>query len=420
MTQVLYLSYDGMTDPLGQSQVIPYLAGLSKEGYRFHLVSFEKKTPFQSDREYISQLLKSHNIIWHPLSYTKKPPVLSTLYDLWKMKQISKKIVDTNPIKLIHCRSYISAIAGMWLKKQSGVKMIFDMRGFYADERVDGGLWKLDNPIMKSVYNFFKKKEKELLAEADAVVCLTHNAKKIIDSWHFRNSNHYPIQVIPCCADLTHFNPTAVNTAMRAKLMESLNLAKASPIISYLGAIGTWYMMDEMLVFFKMFTQRFPNAVFLFITPEPGEQILKAASQHNIDPTQIRVFKARRNEVPTVLSLSDASLFFIKPTFSKQASSPTKQGEIMGMGIPIICNSGVGDTDMVIEKYGAGILVNVNDPNSFSDAINRFDEIKTIPAKNIIQGANEFYSLEKGVQKYLEIYNDLTDPSPAHPGPKGG
>ena len=41
---ILYLSYDGMTDPLGQSQVLPYLAGLSKKGFRFHLISFENKT----------------------------------------------------------------------------------------------------------------------------------------------------------------------------------------------------------------------------------------------------------------------------------------------------------------------------------------------------------------------------------------
>ena len=39
---ILYLSYDGMTDPLGQSQVLPYIIGLTKAGYSFHLVSFEK------------------------------------------------------------------------------------------------------------------------------------------------------------------------------------------------------------------------------------------------------------------------------------------------------------------------------------------------------------------------------------------
>ena len=41
---ILYLSYDGMTDPLGQSQVLPYLIGLTKEGFTFHIISFEKPT----------------------------------------------------------------------------------------------------------------------------------------------------------------------------------------------------------------------------------------------------------------------------------------------------------------------------------------------------------------------------------------
>ena len=45
--RVLYISYDGMTDPLGQSQVIPYLQGLTGKGYHFSLVSFEKKNRFK-------------------------------------------------------------------------------------------------------------------------------------------------------------------------------------------------------------------------------------------------------------------------------------------------------------------------------------------------------------------------------------
>ena len=44
--RILFISYDGMTDPLGQSQVIPYLQGLSKHGYEIFLLSCEKKQAF--------------------------------------------------------------------------------------------------------------------------------------------------------------------------------------------------------------------------------------------------------------------------------------------------------------------------------------------------------------------------------------
>jgi hypothetical protein len=53
---VLYISYDGMTDPLGQSQVIPYLAGLSAKGYVFTLISCEKEDAYKKNRDKIDKL----------------------------------------------------------------------------------------------------------------------------------------------------------------------------------------------------------------------------------------------------------------------------------------------------------------------------------------------------------------------------
>ena len=77
--QVLYLSYDGMTDPLGQSQVLPYIIGLTQKGYRFHLISFEKPDRFKLHKEEIFKICKVNNITWVPLLYTKRPPLLSTI-----------------------------------------------------------------------------------------------------------------------------------------------------------------------------------------------------------------------------------------------------------------------------------------------------------------------------------------------------
>jgi hypothetical protein len=89
LTHVLYISYDGMTDPLGQSQVLPYLSGLSKEGFKFHLISFEKEEKFKIHREHIQAICDRDGIVWHPLKYTKKPPMLSTLYDVTRMRKLA-------------------------------------------------------------------------------------------------------------------------------------------------------------------------------------------------------------------------------------------------------------------------------------------------------------------------------------------
>ena len=127
---ILYLSYDGLTDPLGQSQVLPYIIGLTKEGYTFTIISFEKKDRYFLQKEFIEKICFENNIKWVPLFYTKRPPILSTIFDLWKMKRLSLKLHKQESFKLIHCRSYISSIVGLYFKQKHFIPFLFDMRGF--------------------------------------------------------------------------------------------------------------------------------------------------------------------------------------------------------------------------------------------------------------------------------------------------
>ena len=101
---ILYLSYDGLTDPLGQSQVLPYLVGLSAQGYRITVVSFEKPDRFAADEERIRELTAAAGLHWEPLMYTKRPPVLSTLYDIRKLRQICLRLHKQHKYQLVHCR----------------------------------------------------------------------------------------------------------------------------------------------------------------------------------------------------------------------------------------------------------------------------------------------------------------------------
>jgi len=116
--KILYISYDGMTDPLGQSQVLPYLAGLSGQGYEFTLLSFEKKKRFEVSGQVIRSLCEKHAIRWVPLFFSSRPPVLSKLYDQWKMKRMVEKLHQKYHFDFTHCRSYVAAAAGLKLFKK--------------------------------------------------------------------------------------------------------------------------------------------------------------------------------------------------------------------------------------------------------------------------------------------------------------
>ncbi|MEN9523575.1 MAG: hypothetical protein RL065_1952, partial [Bacteroidota bacterium] len=201
----LYLSYDGLTDPLGQSQVLPYLKELSAKGATIHIVSFEKPERYEKYKTVIQKIIAENNLNWYPQLYTKRPPVLSTLFDIWKMRNATQQIIKKNPIKIVHCRSYISALIGLWAKKKWNTKFLFDMRGFWADERVEGKIWNINKQPYSTIYKFFKRKEKQFNLESDAVVSLTHAGKKVLLQW-FPSITDDKITVIPCCADTDFFD----------------------------------------------------------------------------------------------------------------------------------------------------------------------------------------------------------------------
>lgn len=405
--KVLYISYDGMTDPLGQSQVIPYLIGLSEYGYEIDILSVEKKKAFLNRKQEISKTLSKHNISWHTLNYSKNPPVLSTLWDIYKLKQKAKKLSNNSKYDIVHCRSYIAAFIGMYLKKKYGTKFLFDMRGFFADERVDGNLWSQKNPIYRLIYRYFKKKEKEFFLSADYTISLTYSGKEIIHK--FPDCENIKIEVIPCCADLELFNFSNVNHTEKDNLTTKLNISKDNFVLTYLGSVGTWYMLDEMMEFFKVLKRKKKNSKFLFITKDDSNIILKSAEKNSVNKEDILITAANREEVPLLLSVSNVSIFFIKPVFSKKASSPTKLAELLGMGIPAICNLGVGDIDKFTEETEFGLQINNFQEAEYEKIIDNIDSLKNLNPLTLRKFATEQFSLEVGVSRYLKVYKKLAE-----------
>ncbi len=401
---VLYISYDGMTDALGQSQVIPYLIGLSQKGYSFTLLSCEKQANYEKNKHTIEQLLSAHGIDWHPLSYTKKPPVLSTLYDVSRLMKRTQELHRRKQFAMIHCRSYIASLVGLRMKHTFGVPFIFDMRGLWADERVDGKLWNLENPLYKAVYGYFKKKEKQFLENADYTVSLTYNARNEILSWKHLAKDKVKMEVIPCCVDLNLFNRNLIQQDKQALFLQELKIHPQDYVLLYLGSIGTWYMLDEMMEFFQRLSTVKPHAKFLFVTKDEHERILQTADKYGVKDAII-LRPGARQEIPYLISICTFSIFFILPSYSKKASSPTKQGEIMAMGKPVVCNVNVGDTDKIVTDYHSGVLVTDFSTTAYEHAIREMDA--GFDATKISSGAQEYFSLEQGVEKYAAIYTSV-------------
>lgn len=411
----LFVSIDGMTDPLGQSQVLPYLVGLAKQGNTIGIVSCEKRENWNLQHTVIESIVKEAGITWDYCFYKTGKPFVSQLQNYLALKKMvvekvsSKASVSIGSTSIgsyvLHCRSYLPGLIGLYCKKKFNTVFIFDMRGFWADERIEGGIWKKTNPISSFLYSYFKKKEKVMLVNADAVISLTHKAKAIILNWNI-GIEPSKITVIPCCADLNHFSNENIDAQRLSLLQKKYPQLKNKFVLSYVGSLGTWYMADEMLAFFKVLSEK-EDALFLIITKDSEEQVHQAAKKQGVALDKLIIVSATRTDMPYYISMSSASLFFIKPSFSKSASSPTKMGELLSMGIPIITNAGVGDVDSIIQDTKCGVSISNFGNTDYVMAIADLLENCNLYQKNTVSAANRYFSLRDGVEKYAGVYNSF-------------
>ncbi len=408
MKNILFISYDGLTDPLGQSQIIPYISGLTKFGYQFTILSCEKPKRFHLYKTEVENLLKPFPIKWVSIPYHKNPPVFSSVYDVCKLKKKAMQLHAKGTFDMVHTRPGVPALIGLWMKKKSGVKFLNDIREFYADSRIEGGMWNDKNFFYKKIYRFFKQKEYEAVASSDGIVCLTYTAEKIIRQWP-PYKNRIPLKVIPCSVGMDLFDPEKTDSVKITELKKALKINDEDFIVSYLGSVGSWYLTEEMMQFLKWINDKIPAAKFLFISPNEHETILRAARKSGLPENKLVITKAARNEVPSLLSLSRYSVFFIKPCYSKQSSSPTKHGEIMAMGIPVITNSGVGDVADIVEKYHSGLVLKDLTEQEFQLTANKIAGGIIFEKNAIRKACFQYYSLENAIEKYHELYQEILE-----------
>ena len=395
MAKVLYITYDGILEPLGQSQVLNYLEKLS-EDHEITLMSFEKK----QDTKNINYLKKTESrcrksgIIWVSLIYHKS--LFGTFYDI--IKGIYKGLIlkIRNKIEIVHARSYLPALISLVLKKTLGSKFIFDMRGLWADEKADSGTWKREGTL----YKITKRLETIFLREADKIVSLTEAAVKEIKTFPALDPNRLEFEVIRTCTNLSLFKPS---------ISLSNSEKKPSFTLGYVGSISLWYLFDEVLQFFKILQERVPNSVLHITNRNEHKEIRNFLENYSFTNESIILESVQHDKVAHSMSSMDAGIFFIQTFYSKIASSPTKLGEFLALGLPCVTNSGVGDMTSIIEEKKTGVILSNFSKDSLSKGVDNLLTLKEDDelSKRCIESSEKYFSLDNGAKQYNKIYSSF-------------
>jgi hypothetical protein len=77
------------------------------------------------------------------------------------------------------------------------------------------------------------------------------------------------------------------------------------------------------------------------------------------------------------------------------------------MGIPVVCNAGVGDTDYLFEQYKTGILLKELNTGGYDQAIAEIEAVLKIPPEQLRETAKAYFDLQKGVDLYQQVYKQV-------------
>jgi glycosyltransferase involved in cell wall biosynthesis len=392
----------GIRDPLTQTQVVAYLEGLAQAGYRIVLLTFEPSRLAGAEVRRWRALLAAKGVIWHWLRYHKRPTVPATAWDVLAGVVTGLRLARRYSVDFLHVRNHVPGLMALALKRLTGAKLLFDLRGFMAEEYVDGGVWPPD----RALFRLTKRVERALVRAADAMVVLTHQAKDLVRRWYPEESAGKLIQVIPCCVDLRQFPGPVPAPGSRIG-------GEGQTTIVYVGKLGGWYLVREMAAFVAAAKEMIPGLHWqVWTQSDPGTfRALLAAQGLN---GHVAVGRLPPEALHQELVKAQAGLSLIRPCQSKLSSSPTKVGEYLAAGLPVVSSTGIGDLDGLLlgdgDRGPVGVLVRGFTAQAYREALPQLLRLLADPATpgRCRRVAEEHFDLERvGWPRYRQVYQQL-------------
>lgn len=322
---------------------------------------------------------------------------MATIWDIACGIVVGLVLILRYRLQVVHARSYVPSVMALVLKRFTRVRFLFDMRGFWADERVEGGLWSRNSRI----YRLAKGFEQRFLLAADHVVTMTQAALLEMQRFPYLRGKMPPVTIIPTCADLRRFKP------------ETEKHESNSFVLGYVGSAGTWYLFDQVAACFKQLLTLRPDARLFIVNRKDQGYIRERLAAAGVPPQSVDLMAADHTVMPDLMARMDAGIFFIRPSFSKKASAPTKLGEFLGCGVPCLSNAGVGDLDTMLERERVGVVLPTFDNATLIASLHALMKLVADPATSsrCVAVAQRYFSLDEGVHRYATIYQCLESAS---------
>jgi hypothetical protein len=248
------------------------------------------------------------------------------------------------------------------------------------------------------LYRVLNQLDRKAVMSATGLVVLEESAKHLLKETY--DVPNVPLKVIRTCTDVNRY-----------KKRKNIHSKDGVLRFAFLGGAKFPYRPDLALMLIKKLIEHGVDCTIDFINKGDRGIIEKATDLTSISKEKVRILSCEHSEIPDILTSYDCGIVMVETSHWRKVCSPTKMGEYLASGLPVISLEGIDAIDDLSERTECVATI------SREELLGHFQEggaqkilsfIKSIGITQKCQtlAKNEF-DLEIATNLYVELYSEM-------------
>jgi glycosyltransferase involved in cell wall biosynthesis len=356
---------------------------LSEANYQVRIIGWDRERRFQAEQ--VFPKYRVERIQNAPTTYGAGARQLLHIPKFWR--EANKLVIASLP-DAIHCHDLDTLPAGWWIKRKTGIPLVFDAHEDYPT------LMSLYLP--KLLVLMLRRLERRIVQQADFVIAASQVYAEKINSWGIKN--------VITIGNLQSLGPyDAVTTEQIQKVRADLGLTSQDLAVAYIGGFTRNRLLLPLLEAAKML----PSVKFFLWGDGHQRAQVEAGVEKILNAQYLGWLPAE--EVPLVMQAMDVLYYCLKPDYPGAVYNASNTlSSAMAAGRPIIAND-VGDLGLTVSTTNCGILLETVTPQSICTAVEKLSDaqFRQKLGKAGRAAAEAKYNWEVAKGSLISIYQNL-------------
>ena len=315
-----------------------------------------------------------------------------------------RRFISQNKVEILYAES---TAAGYILSKiRTDIPYILDLHGFSEYETILRSKAKRRGKLASFLARKISQDlDKNSILDSNKVVAVSERMRM-----HLGDKYNYPLKnitVLQCYPRKICANEKIIGWKQNRKLIrDELGIQKNTTVLGYLGGMGTYQMIDTIINFFKDYQRHNNNSLLLMIVVGDLSMLNKLIEESKLKNKIIILNNIPYSNVCDYLSSIDFGIIFREQDPVNYYASPTKFGEYVSAGVPLLVSKNIGDFNKLILNNNLGIIVNKNisADKKLVKSMARYNLNRENSAKKIISWADNEYNWDVMKKDFNKLF----------------